>query len=126
MNAQGTAVALYTITRREVALLEVLMARPQRVFSKAELLNQLFGFGLGHEVGRVGFGFHSARVQAAKARQDFLRRNLAQEVAELFEVDHVAVFLCWWAELRLAPPRLPRQRGKGTSASHRTYWRQAS
>jgi two-component system response regulator TctD len=32
------------LTRREIALLEVLMARPQRVFSKAELLNQLFGF----------------------------------------------------------------------------------
>lgn len=32
------------LTRREIALLEVLMARPAKVFSKAELLDQLFGF----------------------------------------------------------------------------------
>jgi two-component system response regulator TctD len=33
-----------SLTRREVALLEVLMSRPQKVFTKAELLDQLFGF----------------------------------------------------------------------------------
>lgn len=33
------------LTRREIALLEVLMARPSKVFSKAELIDQLFGFG---------------------------------------------------------------------------------
>ena len=33
------------LTRRETALLEILMSRPQKVFSKAELLDQLFGFG---------------------------------------------------------------------------------
>lgn len=32
------------LTRREVALLEVLMGQPGRVFSKADLLDQLYGF----------------------------------------------------------------------------------
>ena len=32
------------LTRREISLLEVLMSRPQKVFSKAELLDQLFSF----------------------------------------------------------------------------------
>lgn len=32
------------LTRRELALLEVLLARPGRVFSKEELMDQLFGF----------------------------------------------------------------------------------
>lgn len=33
------------LTRREIALLEVLMTRPSKVFSKAQLIDQLFGFG---------------------------------------------------------------------------------
>lgn len=33
------------LTRREIALLEVLIARPSKVFSKAQLIDQLFGFG---------------------------------------------------------------------------------
>jgi two-component system response regulator TctD len=33
-----------SLTRREIALLEVLMSRPQKVFTKAELLDQLFSF----------------------------------------------------------------------------------
>ncbi|WP_090594909.1 response regulator transcription factor [Pelagibacterium luteolum] len=32
------------LTRRETALLEVLMGQPNRVFSKADLLDQLYGF----------------------------------------------------------------------------------
>lgn len=32
------------LTRREIALLEVLMAQPERVFSKSDLLDQLYGF----------------------------------------------------------------------------------
>jgi two-component system response regulator TctD len=32
------------LTRREISLLEVLMSRPQKVFSKTELLEQLFSF----------------------------------------------------------------------------------
>jgi two-component system response regulator TctD len=32
------------LTRREISLLEVLMSRPQKVFSKRELLEQLFSF----------------------------------------------------------------------------------
>ncbi len=32
------------LTRREIALLEILMSRPQKVFSKPELLEQLFSF----------------------------------------------------------------------------------
>lgn len=32
------------LTRREIALLEVLMGHPERVFSKSELLDQLYGF----------------------------------------------------------------------------------
>lgn len=32
------------LTRREVALLEVLMAQPGRIFSKTDLLDQLYGF----------------------------------------------------------------------------------
>ncbi|WP_373505479.1 response regulator transcription factor [Aestuariivirga sp.] len=33
-----------SLTRREIALLDILMSRPQKVFTKAELLDQLFGF----------------------------------------------------------------------------------
>jgi len=33
-----------TLTRRELSLLETLLARPTMVFSKAQLLDQLFGF----------------------------------------------------------------------------------
>jgi two-component system, OmpR family, response regulator TctD len=32
------------LTRRELSLLEIFMARPSMVFSKAHLLDQLFGF----------------------------------------------------------------------------------
>lgn len=32
------------LTRREIALLEVLIGQPERVFTKAELLDQLYGF----------------------------------------------------------------------------------
>jgi len=35
---------IVSLTRRELSLLEVLMARPTMVFSKAQLLDQLFGF----------------------------------------------------------------------------------
>jgi two-component system response regulator TctD len=49
------------LTRREVALLEVLMARPQRVFSKAELLNQLFGFG--EDAGENAIELYVARLR---------------------------------------------------------------
>lgn len=33
------------LTRREIALLEVLISRPSKVFSKTQLIDQLFGFG---------------------------------------------------------------------------------
>lgn len=33
------------LTRREIALLEVLITRPSKVFSKTQLIDQLFGFG---------------------------------------------------------------------------------
>jgi two-component system response regulator TctD len=59
------------LTRREVALLEVLMARPQRVFSKPELLNQLFGFG--EEANENAIELYVAR----------LRRKLGQAGMEI-------------------------------------------
>ncbi|ALV58920.1 MULTISPECIES: response regulator transcription factor [Burkholderia] len=34
-----------SLSRQEFALLEILASRPQRIFSKEELLNQLFSFG---------------------------------------------------------------------------------
>ncbi|RDU97754.1 response regulator transcription factor [Trinickia dinghuensis] len=34
-----------TLSRQEFALLEILASRPQRIFSKEDLLNQLFSFG---------------------------------------------------------------------------------
>ncbi|MEB2532954.1 response regulator transcription factor [Burkholderia sp. BCCIQ04A] len=34
-----------SLSRQELALLEILASRPQRIFSKEELLNQLFSFG---------------------------------------------------------------------------------
>ncbi|MBC8824322.1 winged helix-turn-helix transcriptional regulator, partial [Escherichia coli] len=34
-----------SLSRQEFALLEILASRPQRIFSKDELLNQLFSFG---------------------------------------------------------------------------------
>ena len=49
------------LTRREVALLEVLMARPNRVFSKAELLDQLFGFG--EDAGENAIELYVARLR---------------------------------------------------------------
>jgi len=49
------------LTRREVALLEVLMARPQRVFSKADLLNQIFGFG--EDAGENAIELYVARLR---------------------------------------------------------------
>jgi two-component system response regulator TctD len=49
------------LTRREVALLEVLMARPQRVFSKGDLLNQLFGFG--EDAGENAIELYVARLR---------------------------------------------------------------
>jgi two-component system response regulator TctD len=41
VHLDRTAVKL---TRRELSLLEILMARPTMIFSKAQLLDQLFGF----------------------------------------------------------------------------------
>jgi two-component system response regulator TctD len=59
------------LTRREIALLEILMSRPQKVFNKAELLDQLFGFG--QDPGENAIELYVAR----------LRRKLQSEQMEI-------------------------------------------
>jgi two-component system response regulator TctD len=55
-----------SLSRQEFALLEILASRPQRIFSKDELLNQLFSFG--NEPSECGRAVRDARAQEA-ARQ---------------------------------------------------------
>jgi two-component system response regulator TctD len=49
------------LTRREIALLEILMSRPQKVFNKAELLDQLFSFE--EDAGQNAIELYVARLR---------------------------------------------------------------
>ena len=49
------------LTRREIALLEILMSRPQKVFNKAELLEQLFSFE--EDAGQNAIELYVARLR---------------------------------------------------------------
>lgn len=63
------------LTRREIALLEVFMLRPQKVFTKPELLDQLFGFdkdagenAIELYVGRLRRKLHASRMEIRTLR----------------------------------------------------------
>lgn len=49
------------LTRREIALLEILMSRPQKVFNKVELLEQLYGFE--EDAGQNAIELYVARLR---------------------------------------------------------------
>ncbi|HDR9026380.1 TPA: response regulator transcription factor [Burkholderia vietnamiensis] len=64
-----------SLSRQEFALLEILASRPQRIFSKDELLNQLFSFGnepsakaVEQYVTRVRRKLHGSSVEIRTAR----------------------------------------------------------
>ena len=64
-----------SLSRQEFALLEILASRPQRIFSKEELLNQLFSFGneptanaVEQYVTRVRKKLHGSSVEIRTAR----------------------------------------------------------
>jgi two-component system response regulator TctD len=63
------------LTRREVTLLEILASRPTRVFSKDELLDQVFGYDEAPSfnavelyIGRLRKKLHGARAQIVTVR----------------------------------------------------------
>lgn len=72
------------LTRREIALLEILMSRPGKVFTKAELLDQLFGFD--QDAGENAIELYVARLRrklAGAALQIRTLRGIGYQAAAL-------------------------------------------
>ena len=71
------------LTRREIALLEILISRPQKVFNKAELLDQLFSFDdeAGENAVELYVGRLRRKLQASRMEIRTLRGLGYQAVA---------------------------------------------
>jgi len=72
-----------SLTRRELSLLEVLMARPTMVFSKSQLLDQLFGFSAEPSENSIEVLVFRLRKKLAGAGVGInVRRGLGYQIVE--------------------------------------------